>query len=274
MKNNISQRDEWEQLFSLKHDIVTDAALNKFETGQLTEKQLKDLFNSLYEKVCKGATIVKREDGNWFLETVDMQLSPLKSDQIEQLMLALDDSSKKYLGITDESANYASYTQLIRSIPDFPKPGILFIDWLPIMNNSRAYQRLIADLARLVKDFKFTKVAALESRGFLLGVALATYFGVGFVPIRKKGKLPGVVISQDYSLEYGFDTIEIQDGMIHQEDSVLIVDDLLATGGTIKAANNLVSRFTQNIQDLFFIELKELRGGFQVDCPYKSLLKK
>lgn len=274
MKNNISQRDEWEQLFSLKHDIATDVSLNKFETGQLTEKQLKDLFNSLYEKICKGATIVKREDGKWFLETVDMQLSPLKSEQIEQLMLALDDNSKKYLGITDESVNYASYMQLIRHIPDFPKPGIMFIDWLPIMNNSRAYQRLISDLARLVKDFKFTKIAALESRGFLLGVSLSTYFGVGFVPIRKKGKLPGVVISQDYALEYGFDTIEIQDGMIHQDDAVLIVDDLLATGGTIKAANQLVSRFTQNIQDLFFIELKELRGGFQVEYPYKSLLKK
>lgn len=167
-----------------------------------------------------------------------------------------------------------NWKDLIRVIPDFPKVGIQFVDWLPVMNDHKAFAQMIDDMAELAKDFKFNKIAGLESRGFLVGLPLAMKFGVDFIPIRKKGKLPGEVMSQSYELEYGTDSIEIQKDRISSEDSVLIVDDLIATSGTIIAADKLVSKFTDKIQNLFLIELSDLNGTSKLTCPYKSLLKK
>ena len=165
------------------------------------------------------------------------------------------------------------YESLIRICPDFPKPGIQFVDWMPVLNNADAFRHMLSDTLDLLKGEKFTKLAGLESRGLLLGVPMAVELGIPFVPIRKKGKLPGKVVKETYHLEYGLDSMEIQDGMITPDDKVLIVDDLLATGGTIGAANSLVSRFTSNYKDLFLIELMELGGRSKLECPFFTLLK-
>ena len=165
------------------------------------------------------------------------------------------------------------YESLLRTFPDYPKKGINFIDWMPVVGNNAAMRELVKDMAEMVKDRQFTKVAGLETRGYLVGIPLADYLGVGFVPVRKKGKLPGKCLSQDYVLAYGTDTIEIQEDAIAADDVVLIVDDLLATGGTMEAANKLIARKCQNIVDLFFIELEDLEGAKALKYPHYSLLK-
>ncbi len=165
------------------------------------------------------------------------------------------------------------YEKLIRRFPDYPKEGISFIDWMPVVGNPEAMRELVKDIAELVKGMHFTKVAGLETRGYLIGVPLANYLGLGFVPVRKKGKLPGKCLQQEYVLEYGSDVIEIQEDAITEDDSVLIVDDLLATGGTMEAANKLVARKTNKIVDLCFIELVDLGGTNLLKYPYYSLVK-
>jgi len=114
-------------------------------------------------------------------------------------------------------------------------------------------------------------VASLETRGYFLGLPIAHELGVPFVPVRKKGKLPGPCISQEYELEYGKAAIEIQQDAISREDAVLVVDDLLATGGTMRAANQLIGRITHRVFDLFFIELDGLHGAELLDAPFRSL---
>lgn len=164
------------------------------------------------------------------------------------------------------------YTKLVRKFPDFPRKGITFIDWMPVLQSQEALSLLIADLADLIKDYQFTKVAALEARGFFLGVPLAKRLGVGFVPVRKKGKLPGPCFSKEFVLEYDEAAIEIQQDAFLPDDSVLLVDDLLATGGTMAAANELIGQITPHIVDLFFIELDGLDGYRLLDKPYRSLV--
>ena len=160
-----------------------------------------------------------------------------------------------------------SYKRLIRTFPDFPKPGIEFIDWMPVLKDPASFNDLIDDLVALIpNDGKtFTKIAGLESRGFLLGVPIAQRLGAGFVPIRKKGKLPGTCLARSYALEYGTASIEI-------DDRVLIVDDLLATGGTMRAANKMIENITGEIENLFFLELDDLQGGKLIEHPYRSLM--
>lgn len=165
------------------------------------------------------------------------------------------------------------YIELIRTVPDFPVKGINFFDWMPVMGCPDALSMLIDDMLELVKGGNFTKVAALESRGYLLGLPMAERLGIGFVPVRKQGKLPGKCLRQEYLLEYGSDAIEIQEDAIRNDDRVLIVDDLLATGGTMNAANELIARITPNITDAFFIELTDIGGGQKLKYPYCSLLK-
>lgn len=167
-----------------------------------------------------------------------------------------------------------SYKRLIRTFPDFPKPGIEFIDWMPVLKDPASFNDLIDDLVALIpNDGKtFTKIAGLESRGFLLGVPIAQRLGAGFVPIRKKGKLPGTCLARSYALEYGTASIEIQADAIGKDDRVLIVDDLLATGGTMRAANKMIENITGEIENLFFLELDDLQGGKLIEHPYRSLI--
>lgn len=149
----------------------------------------------------------------------------------------------------------------INDIPDFPKPGITFKDINPLLANPEATNKAIELLAKGLYSLSATKIVGIESRGFLLGILLAQKMRLGFVPIRKKGKLPGAIMNQTYALEYGEDSIEIQENSIIPGDLVIIHDDVLATGGTAAAACKLVERCGGTVvQCNFLMELGFLEG--------------
>jgi len=132
----------------------------------------------------------------------------------------------------------------IRDIPDFPKPGIVFKDITTILNNAEAYGVLMNHLYQRYKEYNLNYIAGIDARGFIFGAALAQMLGVGFVPIRKKGKLPYTTISEKYTLEYGVDEVEVHIDAFHEVENarVLLIDDLIATGGTANAAASLISQ--------------------------------
>lgn len=149
----------------------------------------------------------------------------------------------------------------IKTVPDYPKPGIMFRDVTSLMENAEAYKAAIALLVEKYQGQGFTKIVGTESRGFLFGAPLALELGVGFVPVRKPGKLPREVISESYELEYGVDTLEIHTDAISEGDKVLMVDDLLATGGTIEATTKLIRRLGGDVAHAaFIINLPEIGG--------------
>ena len=163
----------------------------------------------------------------------------------------------------------------LRSIKDFPIPGILFRDVTSLFKNAECLKELEDTLYEMYKDCGITKVVGIESRGFVMGAALAIRLGAGFVPIRKPGKLPADTISESYSKEYGTDTIEIHKDAIDENDVVLLHDDLLATGGTMLAAYNLVKKMNpKKVMINFIIELEDLKGReiFPEDAQIDSLL--
>nr|WP_086937514.1 adenine phosphoribosyltransferase [Thaumasiovibrio occultus] len=149
----------------------------------------------------------------------------------------------------------------IKSIPDYPKPGILFRDVTSLLEDPQAYQAVMTLLVERYKDKGITKIIGTEARGFLFGAPLALALGVGFVPVRKPGKLPREVIAQSYELEYGTDTLEMHVDALTQDDKVLVVDDLLATGGTIDATVSLIRRVGAQVEDAaFVINLPDIGG--------------
>lgn len=149
----------------------------------------------------------------------------------------------------------------IRDVPDFPKKGIIFKDITTLLKDRKALSIVAEKFFNLAKDKKITKVAGIESRGFILGGLLAQKLDAGFVPIRKPGKLPSETISESYSLEYGTDSIEIHKDAIQPGDIVLLHDDLLATGGTMEAAVKLVEKLGGKVAQIsFLIELNFLNG--------------
>jgi len=149
----------------------------------------------------------------------------------------------------------------VRSIPDFPKKGILFYDITPLLRDAKSLRTIISSLARSLKNKKITAVVGVESRGFIFGTALATKLGVGFVPIRKKGKLPWRTKQVACGLEYGQAILEIHQDAVKRGEKVVIVDDLLATGGTAEAAAKLVESIGGKVAKLaFVIELGALNG--------------
>ena len=163
----------------------------------------------------------------------------------------------------------------LRSIKDFPIPGILFRDVTSLFKNAECLKEIDDTLYEMYKDCGITKVVGIESRGFVMGAALALRLGAGFVPIRKPGKLPADTISESYSKEYGTDTIEIHKDAIEESDVVLLHDDLLATGGTMLAAYNLVKKMNpKKVMINFIIELEDLKGReiFPEDTQIDSLL--
>lgn len=168
-----------------------------------------------------------------------------------------------------------SLSKHIRDIPDFPKPGIIFKDITTLLKNKKAFAQVVNALAKKYKNKKIDTVVAVEARGFILGGALAHKLRAGFVPVRKKGKLPHKTHSVTYDLEYGTDTLEIHHDAIEPGDKVLIVDDLLATGGTVKAVTDLVRHFQGKIIGIaFLIELTFLNGKEKLkDYPIYSLIK-
>ncbi len=150
---------------------------------------------------------------------------------------------------------------LIRTVPDFPKKGIMFRDITTLLKDEKGISKALEQLYNLAKSKELTKVVGIESRGFILGGALAAKLGVGFVPIRKPGKLPAATVSESYVLEYGTDSIEIHKDAIQPGDKVLLHDDLLATGGTMEAACKLVEKLGgEVVQISFLIELTFLNG--------------
>jgi adenine phosphoribosyltransferase len=155
----------------------------------------------------------------------------------------------------------ADLKNLIRTIPDYPKPGILFRDVTTLFGDAQGFKATLVRMAEPWRGEPIDAVAGIEARGFILGGALADRLGCGFVPIRKKGKLPWKTIGQEYTLEYGVDIIEIHEDAIQSGSRILIVDDLIATGGTAEAAAKLVQRSGGTIVGAaFVVDLPDLGG--------------
>jgi adenine phosphoribosyltransferase len=149
----------------------------------------------------------------------------------------------------------------IRDVPDFPKPGIVFKDITPLLRNHYALDQSVRLMAEPFRDARITQVVAIESRGFIFGSCVADILGAGFVPIRKPGKLPWTTRRHEYELEYGNDVIEIHDDALNSDDRVLVVDDVLATGGTLAAATVLVRGLQAELVGVaVLIELAFLEG--------------
>ena len=164
--------------------------------------------------------------------------------------------------------------QIIRAIPDYPKKGIIFRDITPLLGNTELFKYVIDELAELCKNQGITKIVGIESRGFIFGAPLAYALGIGFVPVRKKGKLPYKKIAAQFTLEYGTDTIEMHEDALTKDDKVILIDDLLATGGTTRAALELINKLgAKTAFCLYVIELSALEGGKTLNVPYKSLIK-
>ena len=161
-----------------------------------------------------------------------------------------------------ESRRHIALKDSIRSIPDYPKPGIVFRDITTLLSDPRAFRRAVDALVHPFAGGRIDQVAGIEARGFILGGAVAHNLGRGFIPIRKKGKLPSRVIGQEYALEYGVDTIEIHADAIQKGDRVLLIDDLIATGGTAGAAIDLIRKSGgEVVAAAFVIDLPELGGA-------------
>lgn len=162
--------------------------------------------------------------------------------------------------------------QYIRDIPDFPKPGILFKDITPILKDSKAFLFVIDELAKHLEGRKLDAIVAVESRGFIFGAPLSLRLGLPFVPLRKPGKLPAETVGVEYALEYGTNRIEIHKDALKMGERVVVIDDLLATGGTAAAACELVNKLGAQVEKvLFVIELSFLDGreklkGFDVSA--------
>lgn len=151
---------------------------------------------------------------------------------------------------------------LVRTIPDYPKKGILFRDITTLIENPAGFKESIKRIADNHRHLDVSHVAGIEARGFIFGAGVAIELGVGFIPVRKSGKLPGETIGQNYALEYGVDTIEIHADVVGPGDKVLLVDDLVATGGTAVAAVNLLRRTGATVDHAsFVIDLPEIGGA-------------
>ena len=163
----------------------------------------------------------------------------------------------------------------IRNIKDYPKEGILFRDITTFLKDKDAFKLAIDKMAEQVKDKKVDLIVGAESRGFLIGSALAYKMNCGFIPVRKKGKLPYKTISEEYALEYGTDTLFMHEDAIKKGDNVLVVDDLIATGGTALAMIKMVEKLGGNvIGSSFLIELEELNGRKEIEkYPINVLIK-
>ena len=161
----------------------------------------------------------------------------------------------------------------IRSVPDFPKPGILFYDISTLLAHEDAWQVAMGRMAKAVGQHRPDNLAGIESRGFLVAAPLALKLGCGFIMVRKKGKLPGATIEHEYTLEYGTNTIEIQDDAVEEGQRIVVLDDLLATGGTMAASIELFRNAGADVVGAAcIIELAFLEGRSKLDVPFSSLV--
>ncbi|MHB8885395.1 MAG: adenine phosphoribosyltransferase [Methylovirgula sp.] len=164
----------------------------------------------------------------------------------------------------------------IRTIPDYPKPGIMFRDITTLLGNASAFRRAVDELVQPFAGTKIDKVAGMEARGFILGGAVAHQLSIGFIPIRKKGKLPHKTVTIGYSLEYGVDEMEMHEDALVAGEKVLLIDDLIATGGTAEGAVKLLHKLgAEVIAACFVIDLPELGGAKKIEAlgvPVHSLI--
>lgn len=161
----------------------------------------------------------------------------------------------------DRTAAYVALESLIRTIPDFPLPGILFRDITPLLKDPSGFREAVDLFVHRFEGEPIDRVVAIEARGYMLGAPLAYRLGAGFVPVRKPGKLPGTKHVESYTLEYGTNSLEIHDDAVGHGERVVVVDDLLATGGTAAATGRLLERLGARIVGFaFLIELTELGG--------------
>lgn len=167
------------------------------------------------------------------------------------------------------------FKKAIRDVPDFPKEGILFRDITTLLQDAEAFGSSVKQMLELFKNLGVHKVCGIESRGFIFGAPLAIQMGVGFVPVRKNGKLPWTKISQEYTLEYGTDKLEIHVDAVEKGEKVLIVDDLLATGGTAQAVAKMMEKMGAQVSGfVFLVELEFLNGrNLLKDYRVESLIK-
>jgi len=162
---------------------------------------------------------------------------------------------------------------LIRDVPDFPEPGIVFKDITPLLGDGEALERALWAMSEPFRDQGITKVAGIESRGFILATPVAVRIGAGFVPVRKEGRLPWKTVSATYDLEYGADTLELHADAVGPEDRVLVVDDVLATGGTAAATVGLVEGLGAEVVSVrVLVELGFLGGRSRLDVPISALV--
>ncbi len=152
-------------------------------------------------------------------------------------------------------------TKYIREIPDFPQKGILFRDLTPLMGSPEAFSYAVESIAGFFKDKQVDKVAAIEARGLIFGAPIAKILGAGFVPVRKPGKLPFIIVRKEFQLEYGMSILEVHEDAVKKGEKVLMIDDLLATGGTALAASELIESIGGEIVGWgFVVILKDLKG--------------
>ncbi len=166
----------------------------------------------------------------------------------------------------------------IRSIDDFPKAGIVFKDITTLLNDKDAYKLLMTHFEDRYKDYNLDYIAGIDSRGFIFGAALADRLGVGFVPVRKKGKLPSTTVCEKYELEYGFDEVELHlDAFRNEKDArVLLIDDIIVSGGTAYAAANLIKKLNVDLVEMcFLMDIKILGGAKKLEkvAPVYSVLE-
>jgi adenine phosphoribosyltransferase len=163
---------------------------------------------------------------------------------------------------------------LIRDVPDFPKKGIVYKDITPLLADPKAFKAVVDEFVKILRGKNITRIVGIESRGFIFASAAAYAMGVGFVPVRKHGKLPHITVSEAFELEYGADKIEMHKDALTIKDRVAIIDDLLATGGTMKAAVSLVKRLGAHIECCVFLcELDFLKGRNTLNAPVEALIK-
>ena len=166
---------------------------------------------------------------------------------------------------------------VIRSIPGYPKPGVIFRDITTLLGDAKAFRRAVDELVQPWAGSKIDQVAGIEARGFILGGAVAHQLSAGFIPVRKKGKLPWETVSIGYSLEYGTDELEMHKDAVTAGQKVILVDDLIATGGTAEAAVKLLKEFGADvISAVFVIDLPELGGADRIramDVPVRTLIE-
>ena len=279
MKKSIDSQDRWRRLYVAKRKALKMVkSLQSLQNLDIDVSRLKEIFNNLFDLVENGATILQDKYGNWYVELVDGTLLDMNSQVMNTLYTSLSEESKRFIKI-DSTSNFSldAWENQIREYPDFPKEGILFYDIMPAIADPHNVTRICMQLILQTQKQGFvpTKIAALETRGIFFGVVLSQLLDVPFLPIRKKGKLPGEVVSQSYGKEYGEDAMEIQKDALSVDDSILIVDDVLATGGTAEAAGKLIAPLVKDYAFAFVIRIKSLKGEKKIgNKPVFCLLQK